>query len=350
MAASLALLAVAGTFLSGPGAREVTVSPADDAYHFGSWADGEHDGLYTEWWYFNFFDARDDLQAIFSYFVTDPQDLLGHSQVQLVAVAFTGQGPVTAIDLYPLDSFTAGDEQADVAIDGSSVRVIDEHTYRITGSSRDGRLSWDLTYAQTARPWLAADALQVGGLAWEKMSWLIYMPRAMVTGRMVVDGRSFDVKAPGYHDHNWGEWVPTDGLWNWAQYSSRKIAFEMGDFIGKPAGVASVDFGGERTVFTKDQYTLRHTRWGWDADNRVLYPVESVVTAQSEARRLEMTIRVLRTAPLRGDLPLPLRDLIIYEQTARYAGRLWERNAQGDWVLAAVIKGDGFKEYTAKHY
>jgi hypothetical protein len=200
------------------------------------------------------------------------------------------------------------------------------------------------------------------------MSWLVFMPRARVTGTLTVDGREYVVDAPGYHDHNWGEWIPTDALWNWAQFSTPRVALEVGDFIGKPIGIVSVDLDGERTVFTHDQYTLVHTRWAWDVVNGLFYPVESLLTADNGSLRVQVTLRAIDTAPLRGDLPAPLKDLIIYEQTARYSGAVWERApgtaaagagaavdgpspaAAGEWRPRALLAGTGFKEYTAKHY
>jgi len=47
---------------------------------------------------------------------------------------------------------------------------------------------------------------------------------------------------------------------------------------------------------------------------------------------------------------LPLADVIIFEQTARYQGWLWTRGPDGRWRLETVFDGEGFKEYTAKHY
>jgi len=325
-------------------------SPADDAFHYSSWAGTPYDTAYTEWWYFNFFDARSGAQAIVSYFVTDPAGLYGAARVQLVAVAYTALGVVSEVDEYPAEAFTAGAQQADVTIGDSSIQVADDGTYRVAGASRDGRLAWDLAYAPRAEPWFAADRMTVGSLPWEKMSWLVSMPRALVTGRLLVDGRAYEIDAPGYHDHNWGEWIPTDALWNWAEYSDGRLALEMGDFIGKPAGVVSVDFGGERTVFTKGQYWLLHTRWGLDWKNGVWYPTESLLVAGNDTRWLFVTIRAIGTEPLRGDLPLPLPDLILYEQTARYDGWLWEKNPQGQWVTASPLRGNGFKEYTGRHY
>ena len=374
-AAAVALIAACLTARAADETPAATL--ADDGFHRAAWADGRHDASYTEWWYFNLDDPRAGVQAIFSYFVTNPGDLAGLGQAQMVAVAGTPEGGVSTMDAYPPEAFSASAERADVTIDPgadprggaggagaggdlNTVRVAEDGRYLINGASRDGRLRWDLTYAPEAEPWPAFDSMPVGRLAWEKMSWLVFMPRARVTGTLTIDGREYVVDASGYHDHNWGEWIPTDALWNWAQFSSPSAALEIGDFIGKPIGVVSLDLDGERTVFTRDQYSLVHTRWAWDAANRLLYPVESLLTADNGSLRLQVTLRAIDTAPLRGDLPAPLKDLIIYEQTARYSGAVWSRApvgaadantaAAGEWRQRAILAGTGFKEYTAKHY
>ena len=41
------------------------VSPADDAYHYSDFRDGNHDAVFIEWWYFNLFDQTSDIQIIF---------------------------------------------------------------------------------------------------------------------------------------------------------------------------------------------------------------------------------------------------------------------------------------------
>jgi hypothetical protein len=369
-----------GAFAAGPaivGAPAPTAdAPAPDAYHYPDWKDGRHDALYTEWWYFNLHDEAAGVDAIFSYFVTNPDDILGNARVQMVAVAYTRDATVSAIDPYPASAFEASTEQADVRIGANrasasaSAAAAAAGTYHVTGATLDGRLAWDLEYApdpdSDSAPWPAFDRRQVGRYAWERMSWLIQMPRARVAGTVTLDGQPHAIDATGYHDHNWGEWIPTDALWNWAQLSTQRLSLELGDFIGRPAGVLALDLDGVRTVFTPDQYTLAHTRWAWDAANRLFYPVESLLTADNGALRLEVTLRALATEPLRGDLPAPLRDLIIYEQTARYDGRVWERaagdasggggaladgaDAAGGWRVRAWVRGTGFKEWTGKKY
>ncbi len=327
-------------------------TPADDGYHRALWVDGRHDSWYTEWWYFNVCDAGSGVQAIFSYFISNPTDLRGLGQVQMVASAYTPDGVVSAIDLYPLSAFAASAAQADVAIGTNTAHIQNDGSYLISGASRDQRLAWNLVYTPESAPWPAADRLTVGRLPWERMSWLVEMPRARVVGELSVDGRRYAIDAPGYHDHNWGEWIPTDGLWNWAQFSDERLDLEVGDFIGKPVGVVSLALDGERSVFGPDQYRLSHTRWAWDPQNRLFYPSESRLTADNGSLRVEVSMAVLQDGPLRGDLPLPLKDLIIYEQPAAYQGRVLERRSGPDarWRVKAWIQGTGFKEWTAKHY
>ena len=326
------------------------VLPSDDAYHFAAWSGGALDPLYTEWWYFDLFDARTGLKAIFSYFVQDPSGLAGPPRVQMVAVAYTGQGMVRALDAYPVAAFDAMASRADVTLGANGIDAADADTYRIHGASLDGRLAWDLSYAREAAPWFAGDRVTVGSFPWEKMSWLVYMPRALVTGTVVVDGRSYEVAAPGYHDHNWGEWIPTDALWNWAQFSDEHVAIELGDFIGKPVGLVALDLDGERTIFGRERYLLVHTSWALDLVNWVWYPSESILLAGDDRTFLALTMSAAQTAPLRGDLPLPLPDLIIYEQPARFDGQIWRKDPAGSWSLARTLRGNGFKEYTGAHY
>jgi len=356
------------TVPAGPTAgADTPVTLADDAWHYSQWRDGRHDTFYTEWWYFNLHDPRAGIDAIFSYFASNPDDIGGLGMVQMVAVAYTADGTVRAIDRYPVGEFDAGEASADVRIGDNRAWREADGTYRVAGKSLDGRLEWELEYAGDGAPWFAADRMLVGPTgaerkAWEAMSWLVQMPRARVGGTVRVDGREYVVRGSGYHDHNWGEWIPTDATWNWAQFSGPRVAIEVGDFIGKPVGVVALDLDGTRTVFLPDQYSLVHTRWGWDRVNRLFFPTESLLTADNGALRLEVTLRALKTEPLRGDLPAPLRDLIIYEQTARFEGRVWEwvsaegvggasadgSEGAGEWRVRSPVRGMGFKEWTGK--
>jgi hypothetical protein len=351
------LIAVLGLLVASvspavPVAVAQDVPPADDAYHFRYWADGRHDANYIEWWYFNLFDAQQNVQAVFTYFVADPANLTLYGVAQLVAVAYSPAGIVSVVDSYSSDSFSAAYDKADVQIGTSAIEVVDASTYRIVGATQDGRLSWDLTYVKESDAWAAADRITVGSVPWERMSWLVYMPRAAVSGKVTIDGQVYEVAASGYHDHNWGEWIFTDALWNWAQYSAPGFSFELGDFIGQPVGIASLDVQGRRTVFTKDQYRLVHTRWAYDGEDRQPYPVETLFVAEDPTTRLILTLRATATDTLRGEAPIPLPFpppvAVIYEQTAEYDGWFQQKDPSGNWLPPVSFGGGGFKEYTAR--
>ena len=114
------------------------VLPSDDAYHYGDFADGQHDGSYVEWWYFNLF--AEDIQVIFSYAIIDPENYTDLGMAAVGAVAYTPQGVVNESDFFSTDTFSASYDQADVQIESNAIEVIDSDTYRIVGSIGDGQL------------------------------------------------------------------------------------------------------------------------------------------------------------------------------------------------------------------
>ena len=122
-------------------------------------------------------------------------------------------------------------------------------------------------------PWFSADREWIGLLPWEKMSWPVYMPGAGVGGWIEVEGRKYILEdVSGYHDHNWGEWIPCNMMWNWIQSFEPGFSLEVGEFRLHPAGVMNVEFQGERTVFDKLQYHIIHTCWDFDGENRKFFP------------------------------------------------------------------------------
>jgi len=245
------------------------VTEADDAYHFKYWEGSPYNAAYNEWWYFNLYDVRDDVHAIFTYQAADPLDLTGRGVRDLTSVVYQGTNIITESDLYPLSDFTASYVAADVTLGPNTVSALGPNTYLVAGSSADGRLTWNLCYERVAPSWFAGDRINVQSAPWELMSWLLYMPRAGVHGSLTVDGQTYDINCSGYHDHNWGEWDFETLLWNWAQYSQPGLTFDLGDFVGNPNGRASIDFNGTRTVFAASQYNLVHTKWAFDPQNNV---------------------------------------------------------------------------------
>jgi hypothetical protein len=351
LSGALVFLLIMGSSAFASHLSEERVLLSDDAYHYRYFADGQHDGNYIEWWYFNFFDAVQDIQIIFTYSIVDPEDYSGLGQAVVNAVVYTPQDIIHEMEIFSTDRFSASYCQADVQIESNAIEVIDSDTYRIVGSIGDGQLSWDLIYVKQTDSWFGGDREKVGLFPWEQMSWLIYMPGAYVSGEIDVDGQSYILNnTPGYHDHNWGEWIPSNALWNWAQYFEPGLTLEIGDFMRRPAGIMSIEFQGDRTVFSKDQYHLLHTRWALDKENGKIFPVRTLVYAESDTKRLLLGMKAKETEALRMKMPFPLPDVIINEQTAHYVGRLWEKNSDGEWDLLVSFSGDGFKEYSSRKW
>ena len=329
------------------------VTRQDDAYHFASFADGRHDGNFAEWWYFNLVEPEQGVQAIFAYSVVDPANKTGRGLSSVLAVAYVAGGPHQEGAYLPPDSFAASGDQADVTVGedlpaGGRIEVIDDRRYRIVGTVAGAHsIAWNLVYTRQGDSWFAADRRHVGRLPWEQMSWLVYMPSASVSGTMTVDDRVYRLRgARGYHDHNWGEWIPGIVTWNWAQYSGPRVRVAMGDFPRVHEGTVGVDFGGRRTVFGKSQYRLTHSAWRFDPVNKRWFPTRSHVSAASEGMILDVRFRVRDTVPIVPLLDLPIRPLV-YEQTADVTGTLRERTPQGEWHLLTLFAGTGFKEYTS---
>ena len=85
-----------------------------------------------------------------------------------------------------------------------------------------------------------------------------------------------------------------------------------------------------------------HTKWGYDRQNNVRYPTQSIFTAQNGKVRVEITMDVLETDPLATGPP---PSLVIYEQTSHFTGTI---TLQGEGEpRISHFEGDGFKEYTA---
>jgi hypothetical protein len=331
-------------------------SPAtlqDDAYHFSQWQDGQHDGLYAEWWYFNLVDAENGLEAAFAYSIVDPTDRSGLGLASVLAVVYRPESHFQQLAHAGPEAFQASEEQADVSVATASgegqVEVIDDQRYRVRGRvSGEHQVAWELEYVRQGVPWLGLDRSNVGRREWERMSWLVDMPAAAVTGEVTIDGRAYAVTgAPGYHDHNWGEWRPHAVKWNWAQYSEPGLTLALGDFMTAPEGVVGLDFEGRRVVFAKGQYRLLHTAWGQDEVNGRRFPTISWLRAENETVRLLVQLRARATEPIIPPLEIPLLpEPLLYEQTAEFTGRVWEKDEGGRWRLLRSFGGTGFKEYT----
>jgi len=340
------------------------VTSADDAYHYGEFNDGQHDETYIEWWYFNFSDEENGIQGLFTYGIIDPDNISEFGVANVIAVIYTPDGILQESDNYSVSDFFALSDRVYVSINSNSVEALDEDTYRIAGSSRSGKVSWDVTYERNEKPWFAFDKAPVGFiLPWMNMSWLLYMPGAGVNGTVILnasDGtsRSYDIRgAKGYHDHNWGEWIPAGPMWSWAQYyepgwpDKNKLILDVGDIYNRDVGEIRVEYDGDATIFEKSQYLISRSRWQYDSEHQQFYPERLTIFAHNtdENKLLFVTIESSKTAPIYKEAPKPSPNIIIYEQTAHFSGALYEKGRHG-WSRLVSFDGDGFAEYTLRDW
>jgi len=93
---------------------------------------------------------------------------------------------------------------------------------------------------------------------------------------------------------------------------------------------------------------LFHTKWNFDPEYRKWYPQVTWLLAENKKKRLIVRIQTMATEALTLPLQLPaiLPETILYEQTASYAGQLWDKNHKGTWDSLVKFHGSGFKEYS----
>ena len=121
------------------GPSQLRVTATDDAFHYRDWQGTPYDGAYTEWWYFNLYDQRQDLEAIFSYQVVDPANVAGLGTAFASAAVYHGSDIVNTFYLAPLSSFEASYSAANVTLGSNRISVLDPSSYRISGASANGR-------------------------------------------------------------------------------------------------------------------------------------------------------------------------------------------------------------------
>jgi hypothetical protein len=176
----------------------------------------------------------------------------------------------------------------------------------------------------------------------------VYMPRAIVDGRLRVNGQEHAVRtAVGYHDHDWGRWEVWKRDWSWADVSDAATDFgfvlaEKGAFTKSIAyvrhGDLRLDMPDERCTFAES----RPVRWSlWSYPRHLAF----TGTDATDRYRLELQWEVEETAVL-WHYPL-----VVFEQTARFKGALYERaggRPDGPWTERTVIDTRGLCEATAR--
>ena len=332
------------TGLTSPTDGAITL--ADDAYHLAQYLGASHLFWYTEWWYFNWVDPSTGKSGMVTFAVVNGTDLDLAGVVSLNAAVFDqgGSGTTLKMDYHSVSKFWASAEQADVTLAGNSLKVIDANTYELKATTEDGTVSMSLVYTQADAPQILASNV-AGGSAWEISSWLVYMPSARVNGWVTVNGQRIDlVDATGYHDHDWGMWFLPGNVWAWAAFSdpSRQIAFDVGLHAAFQKSVAYFRYGDVRLTFPQASFVSTFSDWqSWKVMWKYPRTVTFAAVDSTGQYRTEMTWTVA------DSVTLWKYPLVVFEQSARFKGRLLKKSGDG-WDEVVDFDVIGFSEYTSK--
>jgi hypothetical protein len=329
-------------------AARATALERDDGFHFEEYANQPHAFWYTEWWYFNFIDPDSGMGGEVTFAVFNPGNELGLGSASLNAIFVEpGQDPVVKMDYHSMGTFSAERKRANVTLAGNRVTVVDASTYHIQAKSEDGRFEADLTYHQADAPQFLVD--RQPGQGWELTSWLVYMPRAEVDGKVRVNGREHRLQgAVGYHDHDWGRWEVWKRDWSWADVADARSDFgfvlaEKGAFT---TSIAYVRHGDLRLQLPDTRCTFVESSWKhwgllWAYPRKLAFNG----TDADDLYRLELEWVVEDTGVL-WHYPL-----VVFEQTARFKGTLYERTDRqpgAPWTVRTTVDTRGLCEATAR--
>ena len=167
------------------------IQPIDDVFH------GPTKLVDTEWWYFDaIFD--NNYSAVISFTKSSKKNLLTFPTIEIYK---NGQLEVRAIKRYIFQDFQISKQIPSVELFNNEGIKFDqdrfvnrgEWVYNVLFKIDDHEVT--LQFIGATKGW-KIESKTVG-------SWTVALPKASVTGNIVVHGEKMNVKGIGYHDHNW---------------------------------------------------------------------------------------------------------------------------------------------------
>jgi len=190
------------------------IIPKDDAYH------GNINLIDIEWWYFDA--VFENGYSIHIGFRTYHLKKSGFIQ-SFINVYKNGEVIAEEMKINLFSNFYPSSKKPTVKIKNKTVFKFDQDHYKKTNEWRYhvllkiGKQNVDLTFTGTTLGWKIETS---------DTCWTVPLPKAIVTGSIVVNGKSIEVNGIGYHDHNWG-YSPFMALsylgWYWGRLAGEKL-------------------------------------------------------------------------------------------------------------------------------
>ncbi|MDH7517436.1 MAG: hypothetical protein QHH19_03735 [Candidatus Thermoplasmatota archaeon] len=188
------------------------ILPADDAFH------GSIKHVAAEWWYFDaIFTNNYSLHVGCRTFSKKNFGLVS----PFLEIYKDGKLVADAVKRYFFRDFHTSSEFPMVKLAGDTIIGFDEQKYRDKKewmyelSLKIDECEVHLKFIGTTKGWKYETAAE---------SWVVALPKASVTGEIIIDGDKMEVQGTGYHDHNWNYtiWTPINygKAWYWGRIIS----------------------------------------------------------------------------------------------------------------------------------
>ena len=314
----------------------------DDGYHFQNYQSSPAVADYIEWWFFSF--SQPNIQGIVQYALWDPANLTNRSMGTVLVNLYYNDSSLQLYYMAPWQTIVTSETSANLAIGPDTITVQEDGGYNLQGVAGDLQgniVMYDLYFYQ--------DTTSLNGFRNMKMSrfdpnqemnWYVQMPSTQVFGALMINGELVPINARGYHDHNWGTWKLTCGMWNWFQTNEPGLAIVGYDFFTLHKGQISVIVDGKEISFNKRQYIIINYDWTLDPETMQRFPRKTMLIAFNGFYLLTLKITVETTALVGMTYEEQHMTWVVFESTVHFKGRLCgpSFNKQIDTV--------GFREYT----
>lgn len=256
----------------------------DDAFH------NSNELQYTEWWYF-------DAEFSNNYTMQFSIHVYNIVTISFIAVNYDvyhyGKSISEHRTIYPLSAFNLSSEEPDIFLKDTTLQMVgflgpqqDKLYYHISYCIENS--SMDLYYEGMTEGWKGTTTAG---------NWAVMLPKASVTGTLIVNDTRMKVNGLGYHDHNWNVTVSA-GLnfgWIWGKTNSGTYTLTWADilttwFNGNPLLVVNKEFDGYSSI-PHENITFSVTEMAFK--DGMIIPYGFSLVGETENIAINITISVI---------------------------------------------------------
>src|SRR3989344_6149778 len=169
--------------------------PHDDRWHYLEDRDTKHLENYVEWKYFNF--TQKDLAGYIMYYIADPEKKTKNGGGRLLVRILKDGKIYGLVKKIEMDQIQLDAVSASIQMGNAKLTEKDSYHYELDCGFDD--IAWHLTYKQDTPSIDSFKDIHASFIRWEKVSWLIKMPRAKAEGNVRIGKDEFHINAFSYN-------------------------------------------------------------------------------------------------------------------------------------------------------